>query len=524
VVTRVKKIQIFAQQYLFQKTYTFNESNDRIMSTRHSFQQILAWCVLSAFLITVAKAQDGDIRRIDGSRIPSPEVDRTVSRLMKAADVTGAGIAIFNHGKLTYLKAYGFRDVQKNLPLTVDSVMSAASFSKVASAYLVMKLVDDRMMDLDRPVYQYLPKPLPEYPRYGDLANDERYKRITARMLLSHTSGFPNWRWFEDDRKLRIHFEPGSRFAYSGEGIDLLQLVVETITKEPLDALMRERVFTPLGMTHTSMIWEDRFENDFSNGYDEYGRSLGHKTWKSADAAGSMLTTPHDFALFLQAVMEGRGLSRKARAEMLSQQIQIKSKHEFPSLNEETTDENRAIRLSYGLGWGLYWTPYGEVFFKEGHDDGWRNYAACFDKLKSGIVIMTNSSNGEGIFKELLETLLKNTYTPIEWEGYTPYDKLPPRPPLKQHRTVSVDPKLLDHYAGRYEVPPNIVLTVRREGDHLSIQENDEPKQDLMPESDTDFFSTASDDQLTFQVDPDGRVPQMILHVDGKDIAVKRVE
>lgn len=492
------------------------------MKASHLTQQTLAWCVLSAVLITISAAQD--VQRIDGSKTSGAEIDGTVSRLMKVADVTGAGIAIFNHGNLVYLKAYGFRDTQKNLPLTVNSVMSGASLTKVAFGYLVMKLVDDRMLDLDRPVYQYLPKPLPEYPRYADLANDPRYKRITARMLLSHTSGFPNWRWFEDDRKLRIHFDPGSRFAYSGEGIDLLQLVVETIAKEPLDALMRERVFTPLRMTRTSMIWEDRFEKDFANGYDEYGRSLGHQTWKKADAAGSMLTTPHDFALFLQAVMDGKGLSRKARAEILSPQIEIKSKHEFPSLNEETTDENKAIRLSYGLAWGLYWTPYGEVFFKEGHDDGWRNYASCFDKLKSGIVIMTNSSNGEGIFKELLETLLKNMYTPIEWERYTPYDKLPPRPPLKQHKIIAIDQKLLDKYVGRYEIPPNVVLTVRREGDHLSLQENDEPKQEVMPESDTDFFSTASADRVTFQADTDGHVRQMILHVDGKDIAVKRVE
>src|SRR5262249_23065566 len=100
---------------------------------------------------------------------------------------------------------------------------------------------------------------------------------ISASRLESFSiipTGFPNWRWFEDDHKLKIHFEPGARFAYSGEGIVLLQLVVETIVKEPLDALMRERVFVPLGMTRTSMIWEDRFENDFANGYDEYSRSL----------------------------------------------------------------------------------------------------------------------------------------------------------------------------------------------------------------------------------------------------------
>jgi CubicO group peptidase (beta-lactamase class C family) len=142
-----------------------------------------------------------------------------------------------------------------------------------------------------------------------------------------------------------------------------------------------------------------------------------------ADSAGSMLTTTAEFALFMQAVMRGQGLPKETKDLMLSPQVQIFSKHEFPPLSMETTDQNGPIRLSYGLGWGLYWTPYGKAFFKEGHDEGWRNYTVCFDDAKIGIVIMTNSSNGESIYKELLETLLKNTFTPIEWEGFTPYDQ-----------------------------------------------------------------------------------------------------
>jgi len=134
-----------------------------------------------------------------------------------------------------------------------------------------------------------------------------------------------------------------------------------------------------------------------------------------------MQTTIRDFGRFIEAVMQGESLRKQTREQMLSAQIQILSKHEFPTLASETTDENKAIRLSYGLGWGLYWTPHDEAFFKEGHDDGWRHYTVCFDKAGTGIVIMTNSSNGESIYKELLETLLRDTYTPIEWEGFTPY-------------------------------------------------------------------------------------------------------
>ena len=359
-----------------------------------------------------------DFRRLDRSTISAAEIGDTISGAVVAGKVTGAGVTLFQDRKIAYMKTYGCRNKAKGLPLTADSVMTAASLTKVAFAYMVMQLVDEKILDLDKPVYEYLPKPLPDYDLYRDLAADPRYKKITARMLLAHTSGFPNWRRFNEDGKLHIAFEPGSRFAYSGEGIYLLQMVVETVTKTPLEDLMRARIFGPFGMTRTSMVWEPRFESDYANGYDEQEHSLGPQRRTHADAAGSMQTTLADYSRFLLAVIEGRGLSGKARDLMLSPQIPILSRHQFPTLATETTDANRAIRLSYGLGWGLYFTPYGKAFFKEGHDEGWRHYAVIFDDQGTGILIMTNSSNGEAIYQELLETLLKNTYTPMEWEGF----------------------------------------------------------------------------------------------------------
>jgi CubicO group peptidase (beta-lactamase class C family) len=485
---------------------------------------VLFIAMMIATVVLGTASNQPTVKRLDGSAIAPSEVDVTVTRLMRAAEVTGVGIAILNDGKITYLKSYGVRDKEKSLPLTEDSVMAGASFTKVAFAYLVMQLVDKKLLDLNKPVFQYLPKPLPEYDEYKDLANDPRANRITARMLLSHTSGFPNWRGFEDDRKLKIHFEPGSRYAYSGEGIILLQMVVEAITRQSLKELMQTRVFKPLGMTRTSMVWEARFDSDYANGYDEYGRSLGPQRRTNADAAGSLQTTPRDFARFMLEVAGGKGLRNETREMMLSPQIQIYSKRQFPTLATDTTDANKSIRLSYGLGWGLYWTHYGKAFFKEGHDEGWRNYAVCFDKSKIGIVIMTNSSNGEGIFKELLETLIRNTFTPIEWEGYTPYSQLPPRKPLQKRKEVVVDAKLLDRYVGRYGEPSNFILTIKREGNHLTIQENDGPKQELFAESENDFFSKLNDDALTFQVDNQGRATAMVLHVGGKDIPIKRID
>jgi CubicO group peptidase (beta-lactamase class C family) len=389
--------------------------------------------LLSAVLIIVIgsvspSAQQLPVTRLDGSQISPLQIDASVTRWMEGAHVTGVGIAVLNDGKVAYLKTYGVRDREKHLPLTPDSVMTAASLTKPVFATVVMRLVHEGVIELDKPVYEYLPKPLPEYDSYKDLAGDPRYKQITMRMLLDHTSGFPNWRWLMDDRKLRIYFTPGSRFAYSGEGIDLAQMVVETVTKKSVGELMNEYMFQPLGMTRTSMVSEKRFEDDSANRYDEQEKSLGQEQRRRGDAAGSMQTTLRDYTRFVQAVLSGAILDKKDREAMLSAQIRIMSKHEFPTLSGETTD-NRAIGLSYGLGWGLYWTRYGQAFFKEGHDEGWRHYVVCFDRPKAGMLIMTNSSNGEDVYSGLLEEVLRDTFTPLEWEGFKASNSVRPSHP-----------------------------------------------------------------------------------------------
>jgi CubicO group peptidase (beta-lactamase class C family) len=213
-----------------------------------------------------ALGRQRDVQRPDGSTIAASQIDESVNQLMQKARVTGVGIALFHGGKIAYRKAYGYRDTEKGLPLTPDSVMTSASLSKAAFASLVMLLAQERTIDLDTPIVQYLTKSLADYPRYADLKGDDRYQKITLRMLLSHTSGFPNWRAFEEDKKLRIHVEPGMRYAYSGEGIDLAQLVVETVTHKSLTDLMNEKLFGPMGMSRTSMVWQPRFDGDFANG------------------------------------------------------------------------------------------------------------------------------------------------------------------------------------------------------------------------------------------------------------------
>lgn len=376
-----------------------------------------------AVTVALAAVAMGQVVRPDGKALKPAEVDAAVHSLAQKAHVTGVGIALFHRGKIEYLKAYGERDTQKRLPLTEDSVMTAASLSKAAFATVVMRLVEQRKLDLDKGIGEYLPKPLPEYPKYVDLAGDERWRKLTLRILLSHRSGFANWRAFEEDRKLRIHFEPGTRYAYSGEGIALAQMVVETATGEPLQKLMEEELFGPVGMTRTSMVWEQRFEEDHANRYDEDGKLLERDHRQRADAAGSMQTTLRDYAAFLSRLMTDKVLRAETKTTMFTPQVAIHSERQFPSLSAATTHAYDAIRLSYGLGWGVYSSPYGPAFFKEGHDDGWRHLALCFSEGGDGILIMTNSSNGEGIFQPVIEALLGETRFPYGWEPYFRYDR-----------------------------------------------------------------------------------------------------
>jgi CubicO group peptidase (beta-lactamase class C family) len=235
-----------------------------------------------------------------------------------------------------------------------------------------------------------------------------------------------------------------------------------------------------------------------------------------------MQTTLHDYATFLSAVMQGKILDTKSTEEMLRPQVKIHSAHEFPSLATETTGTNDSIQLSYGLGWGLYTAPYGRAFFKEGHDEGWRHLALCFDEKGTGVLIMTNSSNGEGIFKPILDALLGPTFFPFDWEGYTPYTDLPPLPKLKEHKRVSLTSAQLGKFVGKYALSPRIVLAVTLENGHLFVQENDGPKQELVPEGEQDFYSASSSDECTFSPADGSTAQVMILHLDGKDVPLKR--
>jgi CubicO group peptidase (beta-lactamase class C family) len=406
---------------IYRKTKSNNPKNNNPMKLK-----ILPGLLL---LANFTFGQSLQIIRLDGSGIAALEVDSIVKVLMDTANVQGLDLAILNNRKTVYLKSYGYKNKVNAELLDTNTVMYGASFSKAVFAFLTMKLVQEKTIELDKPLYKYLSKPISEYEYFSDLKSDERWKLITARMCLSHTTGLPNVRWLhpttgvEDTLGvMKIYFKPGSKYAYSGEGLKLLQLVEEEITGKTVEELAIEKVFSPIGMTRTGYIWHKEFDDNFAIGHLEDGTLNPKKKRSKPVASGSLVTTISDYAKFIEFVMQQKGLDKKMYDEMFSSQIKIHSKVQFPTITEETTTENRAIDLSYGLGWGLLTCKYGKAFFKEGHDDAWRNYNINFIDKGISIIIMTNSANGELIFKELLEKLIGDTFTPWKWETYFPYN------------------------------------------------------------------------------------------------------
>ena len=279
--------------------------------------RLLRLCLLAiAFLPTSLPAQ------LAGSpqpaRLKQPDaativvLEERVPELMKQAGIPGVSIALLRGGKTYWLHEFGVRNTETKSPITPDTIFEAASLSKPVFAYGVLKLVDQGKLDLDAPLSKYLPKP------YID--DDPRLDKITARIVLSHRTGFRNWR---DNTGLRIYFTPGERFSYSGEGFVYLQKVIEQITGKPLNDYMNDAVFTPLGMASSSYVWRDDYDSLTAVGHDPDGQPEDKAKPKDPLAASSLQTTAHDYATFLGALFTGKDLKPATFREMENPQVAV---------------------------------------------------------------------------------------------------------------------------------------------------------------------------------------------------------
>ncbi|GAB1595668.1 serine hydrolase domain-containing protein [Lysobacter claricitrinus] len=364
-------------------------------------------------------------------KLPSTKaIDAEVARVMARTGAQGVAIAVIDGGKVVHVNALGKRNA-KGGPLRTDTVMYGASLTKTVFAYTVMRLVDQRRIDLDTPIANDLDKPLPDYDteaihhdKYGpykDLAGDERWRAITPRMVLTHSTGFLNFYWLEPDQKLRIHFDPGSRYSYSGEGMILLQFAIDNGVKSKglgvdVGELARDNVFAPLGMTRTSLMWRPDFAGNLADGWTDTGEAKPHDERSKVRAAGSMDTTIDDLSKFAAALVSGTGLSAKSRAEMVKPQLHIATATQFPPLQDELPANRQRKDLAAGLGVIVFDGPQGHGFFKGGHDEQTANTLVCVEARRRCVLILANDVRAEAGFADLVRFVLGDTGVPFDWE------------------------------------------------------------------------------------------------------------
>ena len=333
---------------------------------------------------------------------------KRIPELLKEGSVPGLSLALIRDGKTYWVQGFGVRDAKTGQPVTDDTIFEAASLSKPVFAYGVLKLVDQGKLDLDAPLTHYLPKPYIE--------GDARLEKITARIVLSHRTGFPNWR---PDDGLTIRFTPGERFSYSGEGFVYLAKVVEQITGKPLNDYMTETVFQPLGMKSSSYVWRADYDARTATGHDPSGQPGEKWKPKEANAASSLQTTAGDYALFVEALMNGTGLKPGTLREMERPQIAVD-----PACTNCTEREPKELSKSvfWGLGIGIQETKQGESLWHWGDNGSFKCYVVAFPKQKIGVVMFMNGANGLSIASEVVRIALGGEQPAFQWVKYDRYD------------------------------------------------------------------------------------------------------
>jgi CubicO group peptidase (beta-lactamase class C family) len=362
--------------------------------------------------------------------IPSgAAIDAKLAGIMAKTGAHGIAVAVVDHGEVAYVHSYGVRNA-KGDPLTTDTVMYGASLTKTVFAYTVMQLVDQGKISLDAPIADDLDNPLPSYgpdpvfpDKYGpykDLADDPRWKKITPRMCLDHSTGFSNFWFIEPDQKLHIHFDPGTHFSYSGEGFSLLQFVIEHGRKAQGLGLdvgdLTHANFARLGMTRTSLIWREGQDPNVADGWDDKGEPQPHSKRSKVRVAGSMNTTISDIAKFAAALVRGDGLTPTSRAEMTKRSLHITTRTQFPLFQPDLPIAEQRKDLYAGLGVVVFDGPQGHGFYKGGHDGQTANTMVCIERSQRCVVTLSNDVRSEAGFADLVHFVLGDTVVPYDWE------------------------------------------------------------------------------------------------------------
>ncbi|RKN83549.1 serine hydrolase domain-containing protein [Ulvibacterium marinum] len=342
----------------------------------------------------VSCISNAPVTALNGKEISAARIDSFLNKQMDSVNMPGLSIAFINDGKIVLHRELGYADLESKKVVDELTLFEAASMSKTVFAYFVMQQVEKGILTLDEPLYKILP--------FEDLAYDERHKLFTARMVLAHTTGLPNWHEYQPpDPSLNvpeghtyIMFEPGTQFSYSGEAyqylVDVLAHLLDT-DQEGLAKIYREEMAKPLGMDHAYFDWSEFIKEHRATGYfqdeDSGLNEAGTlKEFNGFSAAGGIRTNALSFANFIIALMDEKGLKKHSFNEMF----------EIQSTVDDWSDIDH-----WGLGIGIKETPYGIRYMHSGNNGDYHAYFIMYKEQKSGWVFLTNCNRSDELFESL---------------------------------------------------------------------------------------------------------------------------
>lgn len=404
-----------------------------------------------------------------------------VPNWMDENDVPAVGIGLIENGEIKSINVLG--ELKDSIPAPKNTIFNIASVTKTIGTMLTLELIESGEWDLDAPLYNYWVDP--------DIENDPRHKELTTRHVLTHTTGFPNWRDDSPDGKLAFKHDPGTVYGYSGEGFQYLRNSIEKKFDRPIQTLSDSLIFKPLNMEDTWHKWN---ENVHESRYARWHNGKGelyegdHKIyWPSLD--DDLLTTIEDYCKFGLYVIEKANQSLFPYDLMSKPQFRVK--------------KDKAI----GLGWGLITKlPNQEYALHHGGGDyGVKTEVILLPKSKMGVVVFTNGDNGDYVIREVINQALKNDSI---WDYMYSRDDLPP--------IANVHKSKLASYAGIYINPDGIEIKITPQENSLILTGARFPKTIVYPESDTKFFVKMYDQGLEFLTNDSGTATEMVIYGNGE--------
>jgi CubicO group peptidase (beta-lactamase class C family) len=314
------------------------------------------------------------------------------------AAIPGLSLAVLRRGEISLVDAFGRRGPHDESPVDTDTVFEAASLTKPLVSFIAMQLAEEGKLDLTATLQSICGSRIPDDPRAGE---------ITARHVLTHTSGLPNI--VTAGTPLKTYFAPGARFSYGSSAFAWLQRAMEMVSGQSLEKLARERAFDRFGMRNSSLHWNERFELNHSHGHEMDGSPVPKRRPVVPAASWSLTTTAQDYAHFVQAVLRGDGLSEQMHAQWLTPAVcATRGIDDVQEASPEVQND-----VAWGFGWGL--EPSQGCFFHWGHNPGFRAFVMGNPCTKDAVVWFANSARGLRLGRLILPAVIPGPHEAMEW-------------------------------------------------------------------------------------------------------------